>query len=45
MTLLDQNIANAAAAGGIDIPKRQLRLGPDQADIAAANEMTERSEV
>ena len=41
MTLLDQNIADAAAAGGIDIPKRQLRPGPDQADIAAANEMTE----
>ena len=42
MTLLDQNIADAAAAGGIDIPKRQLRPGPDQADIAAANEMTEK---
>nr|ADI16317.1 uncharacterized protein involved in biosynthesis of c-type cytochromes [uncultured bacterium HF0070_11A08] len=42
MTLLDQNIADAAAAGDIDIPKRQLRPGPDQADIAAANEMTEK---
>ena len=41
MTLLDQNIADAAAAGGIDIPERQSRPGPDQADIAAAGEMTE----
>ncbi len=41
MTLLDQNIADAAATGGIDIPKRQSSAGLDQADIAAASELTE----
>ncbi len=39
MKLLDQNIADAAAAGGIDIPNRQSSRGPTEADILAAREM------
>ena len=41
MTLLDQNIADAAAAGGIDIPEQKSRPRSDQADIATAGEMIE----
>ena len=41
MSLLDDNIADAAAAGGIDIPEAQSRPGPDEADIAAAAEMSD----
>jgi cytochrome c-type biogenesis protein CcmH len=41
MSLLDDNIADAAVAGGIDIPEAQSRPGPDEADIAAAAEMSD----
>ena len=41
MSLLDDNIADAAVAGGIDIPEAQSRPGPDETDIAAAAEMSD----
>ena len=41
MSLLDDNIADAAAAGGIDIPEAQPHLGPDEADIAEAAKMSD----
>ena len=41
MSLLDDNIADAATAGGINIPEAQSRPGPDEADIAAAAKMSD----